>query len=72
MLSFIILLLLKLGIARMAHNYVARSYAHNNMIDRGLFPGNYFDYDDDETARQREKEIVRDLRTAWVAPDATF
>ena len=36
------------------------------MIDRGLYPGNYFDYENDETAIQRTKEIARDVKKFWV------
>ena len=32
------------------------------MVDVGVFPGNYHDYESDEMAIQRTKEIVRDLQ----------
>lgn len=34
----------------------------------GLCPGNYFDYEDDEMAIQREKEIASEIETRWNDP----
>ena len=41
------------------------------MVDVGVFPGNYHDYESDEMALQRTKEIVRDLSNnhcSWEDP----
>ena len=42
------------------------------MVDVGIFPGNYFDYDDDETARQRTKEIARVIPKGASWDDPSF
>lgn len=42
------------------------------MVDVGLFPGNYFDYEDDETAVFRTREISRDVPAGSVWVDPTF
>ena len=39
-------------------------------LDRGLCPGNYFDYEDDETAVAQENEIAEEVAKSW--DDPTF
>ena len=38
------------------------------MVDVGVFPGNYHDYESDEMAVQRTREIGRNLHPAFVQP----
>jgi hypothetical protein len=41
-------------------------------MDAGLYPGNYFDYDDDDVARQREYEIAEDIPEGSHFVDSSF